>query len=89
MDKFIIVWCDEAIKKKYPYADQYKGYCNLCYETDGEKPIRLVGSDNGEPEDKTLGRDFSWVIDELNILARNNDVLKEQVKALLNVVKAV
>ena len=30
------------------------------------KPIQLIGSDGGEPEDQTLGRDWRWVTRALN-----------------------
>lgn len=29
---------------------------------------RVLGDDYSEPEDATLGRSFSWVVDELNRL---------------------
>lgn len=35
-------------------------------ETDGEKPIRFIGADGGEPEDQTLVRDWNWVATEMN-----------------------
>lgn len=33
------------------------------------KDGRILGTDGGEPEDNTLGRDWSWVAVELNKLA--------------------
>lgn len=27
---------------------------------------KFIGNDGGEPEDQTLGRDWSWVVDALN-----------------------
>jgi len=38
-------------------------------EFNGEKPVRVVGSDGGEPEDQLLVRDWSWVWVEMNKLA--------------------
>jgi hypothetical protein len=78
MNKYIVVNSDEAIAKGYPFADlQCPGdeWCYICYETDGEKPIRIVGSDAGEPEDKILIRNFSWVADELNKLDKDISIL--------------
>lgn len=76
MDKFIVVYVDEAKKNKYPWAEEQCDNCNLLYETDGNNPIRLVSSDSGEPEDKSLTRDFSWVAEELNKQARIIDALE-------------
>lgn len=30
------------------------------------KPVEVVGEDGGEPEDQTLGRNWSWVVPALN-----------------------
>lgn len=38
-------------------------------EFDGEKPVRLVDWDGGEPEDQILTRDWRWVAEEMNKLA--------------------
>ena len=51
--------CDEG--------DRYRRY--LVEFTDDDKPARIVGSDGGEPEDQTFGRDWNWVCGELNRLA--------------------
>lgn len=70
MERFRIFWAETAFENNYPDSDEYEGsHCYLLYETDGTKPIRLVASDQMEPEDATLGRDLSWVQDELNKLA--------------------
>ena len=41
-------------------------YMNYLFLYSDEKPIRFIAADGGEPEDQTLTRDFSWVVDELN-----------------------
>lgn len=67
MKRFIIVSAKEAQENNYPEADElYDRYCSLLYETDTEKPIRLIASDSMEPEDATFGRSLSWVVKELN-----------------------
>jgi len=70
MNKYISVWSDTAYEMNYPYSDEYEGcHCSLLYETDGEKPIRLIATDQMEPEDASFGRDLKWVVEELNKLA--------------------
>ncbi len=84
MNRYIVVSNVDAIEAGYPGAEEMKEryerrslgdvFCCL-YETDGEKPIRLVGNDHMEPEDARLYRDLSWVVDELNRVAREADSL--------------
>ena len=86
MDRYIVVSNLDAIEAGYPGAEEMKEryerhslgdvFCCL-YETDGEKPIRLVGNDHMEPEDARLYRDLSWLVNELNSLAREIDHLSE------------
>jgi hypothetical protein len=47
------------------------GWC-ICEMRDG-KPIRYLGDDVCEPEDKLLVRDFAWVAYELNRLAADKE----------------
>ena len=74
MDRFIVVSVTDAIKKKYPEWEEFQRRINYgdyfwcLYETDGEKPVRLVFSDGGEPEDQSLVRAWKWVPKELNEL---------------------
>lgn len=80
MDRFVVVSVAEAIERKYPgWEDfqRYQDYFWCLYETDGEKPTRLVFSDGGEPEDQSLVRDWSWVPEELNRLSEELRILKE------------
>lgn len=77
MDRFVVVHSSEAIKNGYPddqgtlhHLNRWHEAAFCLYETDGEKPIRFVASDGGEPEDQLLVRDWSWVADELNKLAK-------------------
>ena len=74
MDRFIVVSNDDAVKQRLPGWENFyhvDGDFHFClYETDGKKPIRLVGEDGGEPEDQTLGRDWKWVPAEMNKLSR-------------------
>lgn len=48
----------------YGACDEYR---NHVFEVDENgKRLRHVGSDDCEPEDRTLMRDLSWVLEELN-----------------------
>jgi len=82
MDKYIVVSNQEARASKYPsYEDprqDFGDFYSCLYETDGKKPIRLVGEDGGEPEDQTFGRDWRWVVREMNQLAKEIDELKQR-----------
>lgn len=74
MDKYIVVSNAEAVERKLPgweglLHNNDSGFHLCLYETDGNKPTRLVGEDGGEPEDANLARDFRWVVKELNLLA--------------------
>lgn len=69
--RFRVVTAAEAKKCGYLesedyYADDYRG---ILYEFDGDTPVRVLGVDGGEPEDQTFGRDWSWVVPELNRLS--------------------
>ena len=44
-------------------------YVNALFEFNGDT-VRIVATDGGEPEDQTLGRDWSWVQTELNALLK-------------------
>lgn len=76
MNRFIVVSSKDARANRYPGYDDpvhdrhfLDGWCWCLYETDGEKPIRLIAEDGGEPEDQCLVRDWDWVPTELNKLA--------------------
>ena len=53
---------------------------NVLFDTENE---RVVGQDGGEPEDQTLGRDWSWVPDEMNTLAARIGDLTEQLRRVI------
>lgn len=67
---FKVVSCADALQDNYPDADDYfdEDYSRWAlYEFDeNDKPVRLVGTDGGEPEDQLLVRDWRWVEKELN-----------------------
>ena len=71
MDRFIVVNFGDAQRLEYPdIEDYYRDDFNNCiYETDGEKPVRLVAVDGYEPEDCFFHRDLNWILSELNGLA--------------------
>lgn len=72
--RYITVYVADAIKSALPGSDDYLSrdygdYGWLLYETDASgKPVRLVGDDMGEPEDKNLVRHFKWTVEEMNTL---------------------
>lgn len=79
MDRFIVVSSHEAQAKGFPdmfWSAQGLEHFWCLYETDGEKPIRLVACDGGEPEDQLLVRDWRWVPEELNKLAERISYLE-------------
>lgn len=74
MNKYIVVSIEEAVENNYPDAESWRrewwnkwhDFYWCLYKTDGEKPTRLVGTDNSKPEDATLVRDFKWIVEVLN-----------------------
>lgn len=51
-----------------PDEDPY-GDCDhdrYVFRYEGLRPVEFIGSDGGEPEDQTLGRDWAWVVPALN-----------------------
>lgn len=56
-----------------PFTDDYTS-CVVKVSADGTRTI--VGTDGGEPEDQTLTRDWSWVIDELNNAVKEANELR-------------
>lgn len=60
----------EAVAAKVPSAADWHSdweewrQCIVLYED--SKPVRILSSDGGEPEDQTLTRDWGWVTEELN-----------------------
>ena len=59
-DRFeIIEAADERVKGARPHDD----YCCGVYDN---KTGEVIHWDNGEPEDQTLYRDWSWVVPLLN-----------------------
>lgn len=68
MRHYKVVFLEDIIKEKYPRYQDFDSDnpCWALYEFEDDKPLRLVGSDEGEPEDRLLVRDWSWVPEELN-----------------------
>lgn len=65
---------NEAIKQRVPGADEWSDWradyeldlMSCIVEYENQTPLRIVGTDGGEPEDNSLIRDWSWVAGELN-----------------------
>ena len=53
---------DAAELKSERFWGRYSSY--VVYE--GADGLEVIGEDGGEPEDQTLGRDWSWVAPALN-----------------------
>lgn len=68
-DRYAVVFSHDAWKRQLPGAEEPRGFDSwwAIWECDDAgNPVREVGSDAGEPEDKILVRDFKWVLEELN-----------------------
>jgi len=66
LKRFVVIDSIEASKFLDDSINPERSY--LCERMpDGQ--LRELGSDNGEPEDNTFRRDWSWVVVELNKLA--------------------
>jgi len=68
--RFRILTVDDAKEAGVEGAEEYDGYdlVSLLIEFADDKPVRIVGSDGGSPEDQSLLRDWSWVAAEMNQL---------------------
>lgn len=66
-DRFRLV-SSQTAEKMFPGAEYYDR-CVVLVEFVDNAPVRILASDGGEPEDATFGRDWRWVVDELNSLA--------------------
>lgn len=59
-------------------------YTNWLVEIHDDGRIDVLESDNGEPEDQTFLRNFSWIADRLNRLNEENKKLKLQLSIALD-----
>ncbi len=67
-DRFRLV-SSEMAETMFPGAG-YLDRCQVLVEFVDELPVRIVGSDGGEPEDALFCRDWEWVVTELNLVAQ-------------------
>jgi len=71
MKEFKLLNIDEVVAAGLPEdKDEYSEYRTFLVEFVDGKANRTVGVDGGEPEDQTFWRDWHWVVDELNKLAK-------------------
>lgn len=67
-----LVDMNTAYKEGYPQSweddEEYEGTSGI-WECEDGKPVKLLGTDGGEPEDASFCRDYSWVHDALERLA--------------------
>lgn len=63
-------WCEpySGLWKRVLAETGWTDYNDISgiWEVEDDIGYRFVGSDGGEPEDQTLGRNWRWVVDELN-----------------------
>ena len=88
---FVVVWGNDPELKSFDFEDEY---CAVLVETHPNGKIaRIIGTDQGEPEDRTLWRDFSWVPDILNEYYVNYalevGILEDRIKELEAQLKAI
>ncbi len=83
MNKFQTLFIENPLLESF--RDELPNdYCWVLVEmNDSGNVERIVETDFGEPEDKTLARDFSWVADELNLLYSKNKELEEVIKTMM------
>jgi len=87
---FVVVSGDDPALQSFGFeADEY---CAVLVEIHPNGKIaRILGTDQGEPEDKTLWRDFSWVPDILNEYyvshSIESGILEDRIKELENQLK--
>lgn len=85
---YIVLFSDDE-RLFAPNLDYEKPYdpCWILVEVDPNgKIVKIIENDLGEPEDKTLIRDFSWVPELLNEQYNKariqEDALREKIKEL-------
>ena len=89
---FVVVSGDDPRLKSFD-LEEYE-YCAVLVEVHPNGKIaRIIGTDQGEPEDRTLWRDFSWVPDILNEYYVNYalevGILEDRIKELEAQLKAI
>ncbi len=62
--RFFLVSVEDATIAGLEFDASWNAFSLVLEYADGN--IRVVGCDGGEPEDQTLCRDWSWVVEELN-----------------------
>jgi len=80
--RFVVVDEGEAMERGWlPREETWGRYRSVLFDTSTTPPTE-VGSDGGEPEDQLLCRDWSWVPELCNRLAREADArIAEAVRA--------
>jgi hypothetical protein len=87
---FVVVSGDDSRLKSFGFEEDE--YCAVLVEIHPNGKIaRILGTDQGEPEDKSLWRDFSWVPDILNEYYASHSIesgiLEDRIKELENQLK--
>jgi hypothetical protein len=81
--RFELVFCGDARKRNLESAHAFydeHDFCWVVYERMSDGSLSWVGDDRAEPEDKTLARDLSWVLDKLNEQAAASDRMRETLR---------
>lgn len=68
--RYFCLFNDDAVSQGYLNAEDSREYGSSIFRRNDDGTVTLVGEDGGEPEDQTLNRDWKWVIEALNRLAR-------------------
>lgn len=71
---------DQEFYEDWPDAH----YTNILIENLPNYTVRIVGMDGGEPEDQTLNRNWDWIVEELNKLAKEIDDFKNSSALLIS-----
>ncbi len=80
MIKYEILTNEEEVKLGIAEKDKWDDYCLMLWLFVDDKPVKLIASDGGEPEDNSFGRDWNFVPGELNKLAKRINKLEERLK---------
>ena len=82
-ERFVVVDEEAAIERGWLKDGQPSyGYRTILFDTSTDPPTE-VGSDGGEPEDQTLGRDWRWVPELCNRLDAESSKITVEMVAVL------
>lgn len=74
-DKALLEHCEDSYTE--PYYEWDNSYYLMCECHDGV-PVRVLGSEDREPDDDSFGRSYCWISVELNRLQARIDELESK-----------